>query len=496
MKRSFLCIFLAVLMTSLASCASDNSSASSDTANISEDTVYAEKTETDTETEVETEAETLSDGLGELDFGGASFVMYTPDPDIMTWANPVLDVTEQTGDMLSDAIYNRNRTIEERFNVVISESYGRSDLGAPALRTLVSAGDESYSVVSMLDRFALVSLGEDLVTPYDEIEYIDLSKPYWGGELLSYASIGGRNYFGFGDFSLYSYDNISALLFNKIMLTDNGLDDVYTLVREKKWTLDKFEEYAQKVVRDADGNGTMDENDTWGFLSMPKQVLPTIWISSGELSVTKDENDIPVLNMNDESFVNVFTKTFEAIRDSGIWYENTIQSDTDMTLETMFINSQSLFLDSTFFKLQRLRDMDSDFGIIPYPMENEEQDAYYSRVSGALITTIPVTSSIKDMTGAILEAMACSSRNDIIPVYYEIALKSKYSRDTESSDMLDIIFGNRVYDLGDSLWCDQIRDNFVKEMFQSNDRDIASKLKARQKIITKTMDKNISALTD
>ena len=489
MKKAVLCILMSLLLTAFASCAKENAETPSAASNNSETAEYVDTAETETEREI------LSDGLGELDFGGASFAMYTPDPEVMNWANPVLNVSEQTGDILSDAIYDRNRSIEERLNVIITEDYGSWDIGASYLRTLVSSGDSTYAVVSMLDRFALASLGEKLITPYDEIEYIDLTKPYWGGELLSYSSIGGRNYFAFGDFSLYAYDNISALLFNRQLLTDNGLEDVYTLVKEKKWTIDKFTEYAETVLKDADGNGIMDENDTWGYLSMPKQVLPTMWISGGELSVAKDENDLPYLNMTNESFVNVFTKTFEAIRDTGIWYENTIQSDTDMTLENMFIDSQALFLDSTFHKIQRLRDMDSDFGIIPYPMEDETQNTYYSRTSGALFTTIPVTSTTKDMTGAALEAMACASRNEIIPTYYEITLKSKYSRDTDSSEMLDIIFSNRVYDLGDTLWCDQIRDNFVKEMFQSNDRDISSELKSRQKLITKIIDKDVSALS-
>ena len=36
----------------------------------------------------------------------------------------------------------------------------------------------------------------------------------------------------------------------------------------------------------------------------------------------------------------------------------------------------------------------------------------------------------------------------VIPAYYDVQLKTKIARDDESSEMLDIIFAGRKYDLG------------------------------------------------
>lgn len=426
-----------------------------------------------------------NDDLGEYDFGGADFTMLSPNPDIMTWANPVLNVDEMTGDSLDDAIYTRNRAIEKRFGVKLIEEYGPWDMGAGTVRPIVSSDDSTYSFISMLDRFALVSLEEGLIVPYADIPNINLEKIYWGSEMLTYSSIGGVNYFAFGDFSLYSYDNISALLFNQNLVSQYNLENPYELVNSGKWTMDKFAEISTTVTDDLDGDGVMTDADMYGYLSMPKQVLPSFWIAGGALSISKDESDIPTLNLGDETLVNLIERTFAMTWDSGAWYQNTIVNDTDTTLETMFMNNNGLFHDSTFNKIIRLREMNSDFGIIPYPKADESQKSYNSRVSGALFAVVPTTVSDLDMTGVMMEALASESRKTVIPTYYEVSMKNKYSRDEASSQMLDIIFSGRVYDLGDSFWCDQIRDNFIKTMMTENDRNLSSYVAKSQKLLNK-----------
>lgn len=50
---------------------------------------------------------------------GFVFSVYHNNPTQMTWTNLTLDVAEPNGEVLNDAIYNRNRKIEDRFNCKI-----------------------------------------------------------------------------------------------------------------------------------------------------------------------------------------------------------------------------------------------------------------------------------------------------------------------------------------------------------------------------------------
>ena len=139
--------------------------------------------------------------------------------------------------------------------------------------------------------------------------------------------------------------------------------------------------------------------------------------------------------------------------------------------------------------------MDADFGIIPYPMASESQDSYYTRESGALFSNVPITQENKEKIGLILEKLAEESAKITTPAYKNVIMKGKYSRDNQSSQMLDLLYETRVYDLGDSFWCDIIRDNFIKTMMTTNDRNLSSNLKKYQKIIVKTIEKVVVNIT-
>ena len=142
-----------------------------------------------------------------------------------------------------------------------------------------------------------------------------------------------------------------------------------------------------------------------------------------------------------------------------------------------------------------MREAEFEFGILPYPKFTEDQDGYHSRVEGGCkIAVIPVTNKNPENAGALLEAMACYGFNEIIPNYYEIALKRKNSRDEQSAEMLDLIFSTRSYDLGDTWWCNELRDGIFKPMFRDNNRDLASEIKKKSKLIDKTITKAISGL--
>ena len=95
------------------------------------------------------------------------------------------------------------------------------------------------------------------------------------------------------------------------------------------------------------------------------------------------------------------------------------------------------------------------------------------------------------MTGYLLEILNYRSYHDVLPAYYDVCLKTKYSRDEESSEMLDLIFSSRVIDIGDSTLCNVIRDNFIFQMMQSNSRDLSSMVAKNEKNIQSNLSKLI-----
>jgi hypothetical protein len=100
-----------------------------------------------------------------------------------------------------------------------------------------------------------------------------------------------------------------------------------------------------------------------------------------------------------------------------------------------------------FYIAENLRDMTDDYGILPYPKYDENQENYRSVVQDtAALTCVPVTCSILDTASAVLEALAYYSYYDVTPVYYESALKVKYSRDEITPKVIDIIRDSAMTD--------------------------------------------------
>jgi hypothetical protein len=276
------------------------------------------------------------------------------------------------------------------------------------------------------------------------------------------------------------------------MSADLNLEDHYKTVLEGTWTLDKMQANMMLAVNDTDGNGKWDENDTYGITSAAKHVLPVFWIGSNMRIIEKNEEDIPLFTLpSNEKFATMYERVLSMMHNDHLLF----MADTlpDYANNTLFIEGGALYHILRVAYLSYYREMDIDYGIIPYPKWDETQELYCSRTEGTYIHVYPVTLTQYELAGAVTEAMACASLNEVIPVYYDVVLKSKYSRDENSSAMLDIIYSNRFYDLGDTLFCGSIRDRVFAEKFRYNNTNLQSTIKSLTKIAERDIGKYIEA---
>ena len=475
MKKVILFLLTAALLLS-ASCGEASVDGKTTTPDSSGDDIK-ESDSAATETE-------LSDDLGKYDFGGRSFSIYTRTTPLFY---PYLDRQEATGDTIDDAVYNRNRKLEERFNFIFDEQYYDYTVeGNDAPRKLLLAGDDTYQlyVGRCVHMFNYAS--EGYFYKIDDLTAINTEKPYWNSQLYDNLSIGNAHYFAVGDFNISAFDFTHVLLFNKKMIDDLNLGDIYSTVLDGKWTFDRFGEMSRAAVSDVNGDSVMDENDQYGYTSLGKQVLPGFWIAGGALSMKKNDGQLVYTAPTDQKFIDVCQKVFEITWNDNIWHRVPITVDREEEMQ-MFCDGKALFTDSSCFQISLTRDAATDFGIIPYPKYDETQDKYYSRIEGCELFGVPLTNTDPEMTSVILEAMACESRKIVIPAYYEVALKVKFTRDEESSKMLDIAFENRVFDYGDTILCEEFRDGVMRQAFAKDNRDIVSTLTKVQNKVEKKL---------
>ena len=444
-----------------------------------------------TSTAADTTVDDGSDSIPALDFDGAEILIGTPDN---THYNGDLTTDEQNGEVFNDALWSREQNIEERFNVNIEEEIfpnGTSNVLRDNIIKEVAAGDCTYDFCMMTDRYALQLALQNTIYDMNEIPYVDTEKPYWTRQINDAMRVGGRLYFLFGDISMTALDYTHLIAFNSRLISDYSLENPYDLVRSGEWTYDKFADMAKAVTSDLNGNSIQDEDDMYGFVSAPKQILPCFWIAAGEQSIKKDDDGYPYFSIPaDTRFADVFDRIYELIWDTNIWYVNTNDSNTYYEDLRQFQEGHSLFAAHTLYTVGQLRDMVDDFGVLPYPKWDESQPDYYSRVEGgAQVCIVPITNADTEVAGAVIEAMCSYSYQNVIPAYYEMTIKAKYSRDDDSAEMFDLILANRTYDLGDTFWCEQIRDGIFAQMFKKNDRTLMSTMESKRAAIEAELEK-------
>jgi hypothetical protein len=398
-------------------------------------------------------------------------------------------ITEQNGEVINDALYLRNNIVAERFNIVFSEDTYTDETRA---RAVIMAADDSYSIMNVRCSASNTLATENLIYGVNQLPYINLNKGYWDSELTETLAIGGKSYFAIGATNLSTYDFMAIMLFNKQMIVDYSLESLYDLVNNGKWTLDKFGEMGAAVINDLNGDGKMDTNDQFGLLGVAKYTQVSLLTSSDAMMI-KMVGGYPVFEMHaDEHLIDAFNKIFNVCTDNNSWYKTSDGSNEGTVYVDMFRENKGLFLCTIFYYIDILRDMETEFGIIPFPKYDEAQDRYRNRITFYDTFVVPITATDLERTSIIIEALTCESMNIVTPAYYEIALKTKYTRDDESQKMIDLIMANRVLDLGDTVYVGLIRDNWLTNMFINNQRDIVSSASKNEKSINNALEKMIN----
>ncbi len=391
----------------------------------------------------------LKDDLpSDLDFGGRTVSIYVRGDNIGQYDS------EETGDIVDDAIFYRNRTIEERLKVDLNiftnttTNWGDRQIYMDTVRACVMSNDGTIDIASGLSNVipALVQDGMFVDLLADDMKYVDFDKPWWPTILTDELSIGGKMYLASGDADLGVTKYMVGLFFNKKLIADYKLEDPYALVEDGKWTFDKLNELASGVYSDLNGNSKVDVDDRFGFI-LDDENHSTLFLLSSELSYTEPGADgLPVYNLGTEKIFDLIGKVSSMMSQEGFAAVGT--TGREMACGDVFRAGRALFTTGEFYYAETYRDLEFDFGILPYPKYDEAQKEYGGGVRALYsLIGIPVTAD-KNCSAAVLEALASENYRSVVPTYFESALKVKYARDDASSKMFDIIRAGIHFDLG------------------------------------------------
>ena len=392
--------------------------------------------------------------------------------------------------------------IESEYNCTINgELTQLNQYPMGIIKQQVTSGLHYYDLVFDSLGSAAAMATEDLMLDLTAISTIDLSHPWWDQNAVKDLTIGNKLYFVCGDINNYDDQGTFCVLFNKNLKKKVGInEDFYQLVRDGKWTFDKFVEICKSdVTFDSTGDGVLDEKDTWALGTERYNIFIQL-IAAGQRIAGKDENDMPYLVLTEETEATY--KILEFYNDENTVmvantpkYENKGFSNVwEATVHKAFLEGRELFYMCGLFNAASFRVMEDEFGILPIPKHTETQDRYYHTVQSGHNTVMSIPEGTPDVEalGTVITAIAKESKKLVTPAYYDVQLKYRDSRDDESGEMLDLIFATRTFDVADAYNWGGIRDQYLK-MSQG---DIASRFDAILNSAQLSMDVFVEKMTE
>ena len=429
----------------------------------------------------ETELIYSADYLPDTTYGGYEYK-------IVAYNEYPADQQEENGNLINDAIFRRNRLVEEQYDIKIAETrypYAQySDVYA-LLKKAALAQTDDYDLYTVVFPNAYSGIVERLIPVASSLPVIDMSQPWYYKQINDGMAVNGVVLTAYTAFDKSPGGQL--IIFNKNMMTALQLDSPYDLVDSGTWTYEKFYTMGEAARSDLNGDGQMNEEDRFAMCLAIDDITDFAYYGSG-LKLVDFGEEIPQVSQ-DERLYDMFDKMVGFLNTGTILNLALDGTTADKALQ-LFKTGHSLFHKAKTSMLVQLGDMEDDYGIVTYPKWTESQENYYNGIDGSLIALPAVSATDMERTCVIKEALSVESMNIYYPAYYEISLKNRYVRDQDSIRMLEIITKANTYDVGAALDYNAIRGPWLK-CLENRSTDFVSTVTKNLKIAQKAIDKLI-----
>ncbi len=380
----------------------------------------------------------LPAGIEKKDYGTDFNILY---PDWGLYIKYFFAPEETTGEVMDDALYKRELLVEEYLGVdITNQCAGTIKDIYPAVQEMVYAGDDTYQM-ALTHCITNVSnmLTDELLLDLNTTS-IDFTADWWNQSAVEELELFGKRYYAVSDYML---PDPNCILFNKSIVRDYKLENPYELVREGKWTLDKMLEMGLAAKVD-NGDTVWNREDQYGVTHGSAWYFTSFIYSSGFRLTEKDEDGNLMLSFTLNDRTALMMEKMDAVFNNEMTWEyneNIAEERADIS------TGKCLFNVNTINQLRNFRNSEVDYGILPYPMMDEQTGGYYTNDWSGLLC-VPVTAQNPDMIADVIELLSYYSAETVIPAYFDLVLGEKLSRDEDSKEMLNLIFDNIVFDAG------------------------------------------------
>ena len=386
-----------------------------------------------------TDEPSIKDGLDpSLNFGGREV-------NFLSWIAPYntdfyaeIDI----GDPVSDAVYERNMTVEKRLGVSLYTKFIDGDNANQAsfvnavLAETNAGGKTSFDVIASYSMCAGTLASYGVFQDLNTVQHLDTKMPYWSESVIQGSTINDKLYFVTGDMANTFIYNLYYLVVNNSLLEDYGLDDPRDMVLAKTWTLEAMMKLTTDVYSDRDDMPGVSPGDTYGFVLYGHPYYDC-WLASTDIPMAQRGED-GIYRLTSD-FIGDRMGTFVDKLNSFIYDNSDVSIDYSYGYSTITTGC-ALIGTSQVDMMPKLKENNIDYCVVPFPMMDDLQTSYSTNLGFAYTNfSVPHNAEDSAISGAVLECMASEAYHTSSKVFFENVIKSRYSNDPKDAQMFDII---------------------------------------------------------
>ena len=206
----------------------------------------------------------VSDGLPDMTFGGKDFRYLVDEKYAYQFYSE-----DTSGVGLDAVIYERNKRVEDRFDVKIGYMDSLGKESQDLLTSYAQVGEHVAEVCAYEQYMGNTPAIYFCWANWADIPHLNFDQPWWNKQSIESHIINDYCYNIAGDLSLTAMQYTWCLAFNADLMKDWNYqaEDLYQLVWDGEWTLDKLIEITSTLWADENGDGQKDDGDKFGFAS-------------------------------------------------------------------------------------------------------------------------------------------------------------------------------------------------------------------------------------
>ena len=382
-------------------------------------------------------------------------------------------------DEVDEVIAYRNEHVAAMIDVKITYTLAGSSDYEDCLNTFTTAimedvdngfhyydivANYAYASANVMVRDYLANLADNEVFPY-----FDFTLPCWNQAIVSTTLCNDKLYYITGDLNLSTFDKSMVVFVNKELYNDrkdaSDPEDLQDVALDGLWDYEDLYKWTS-VYEDTNSDGTNSHDDLHGinayYGSIPVDAMPYAWDLEYLVEEADGSHSYNVIgNTKIATAVDMAKALFHGVTDSdqtgaqGVanWnWTGACSLGGYSEPVTHFATERSVFLLHLLYCTAddnvMLREMSSEFGLLPMPKYDEDQENYGTTSHDAytLVTVIDHWDIKGEAISAYLQVSYEESYIDVRGYYINEIVKQKYFGMTDtlekSQDIFDIIADN------------------------------------------------------